>query len=83
MKKLYYYGGLTCSICKVLRPKVSELCAKVGVGFIPQDADENEQSVLELGLRSLPAMAVYGEDGELEMKGSGWAFYKVLEEQWK
>ena len=56
-----------CGPCRVLSPIIdqisSEYHGKLSVGKM--DADENRDSVMELGIRNIPTLLLYKEDEEV------------------
>lgn len=60
-----------CNPCKVLSPIIDELANEyTNVKIGKMDADENKDTLQELGIRSIPTILIY-KDGEIVERHTG------------
>jgi thioredoxin 1 len=62
-KVLVQYSAVWCGPCKALTPRLEKIEGEhKNVVFIKVDVDQNVDSAMELGIRSVPTVMIY--DGE-------------------
>lgn len=82
MKKIIYFYGPSCGMCRVLKPRFEEvinrLHLKEGTDYEYIDASECEDLVAKYGVRNVPTL-VFLSDGEIIGKSCGVEAYKDIE----
>ena len=65
MARIEYYSAEWCGPCKMLKPTVKQIQEEEGieVEFINIDDEDNAQKVIENGVRNVPTIIVYDDEG--------------------
>jgi len=62
-----------CGPCKMIAPIIDELANEYGnkIEFVKVNVDENPTSAAAYGVRSIPTLIVFNENGELVQRKAG------------
>lgn len=61
MVHVEYIGASWCAPCKVIKPRVEELCKKYGVELKTYDYDDDLEEDVKGGIKKLPTVRVYAD----------------------
>ncbi|TNF29875.1 MAG: thioredoxin [Deltaproteobacteria bacterium] len=64
-----YFSTPTCNVCKVLKPRVAELCEDVGVPGVFVDTVALPQTAGQRLVFSVPTIIIFGDRRELDRFG--------------
>jgi len=64
-----YFSTPTCNVCKVLRPKVDELCERLGVPGVFVDTVALPATAGQRLVFAVPTVIVFGDRRELQRYG--------------
>ncbi|MGM0381025.1 MAG: thioredoxin [bacterium] len=59
-----------CQPCKMLGPRLEEICEDEGVRLVKVNVDQNKQQAQKYGVRGIPAVKLF-KDGELADEFTG------------
>lgn len=72
-----------CPPCHLLAPELDRLASRVAddVEFVKVDVDENPGLALSLGIRTIPTVVLFAQDGEEIARSIGAVSAEVLSER--
>lgn len=80
-KILVDFYGTWCGPCKVLLPQLEQLSTEYpGVKFVKIDVDENRDTVLDYGFRSVPTVMIFNGNKQIDMSSGAKAptYYREI-----